>query len=126
VISDEDEIVNDLLSRWWSWAKDDRTARGFPSESAFARQYCASRQYDDENLALHSDLEDRFMRAIDATVDAIAQPFRTALAINARNIATGMAVWASARLPSDELARAFLVHDARALLVKRLREQGLL
>ena len=126
MISDEDRIVNDLLARWHHWASDERTARGYRSVSPAFVQFRASRQYDDGNGALDVDVEDRLMRGIDSIVEAIAQPFQTALQINARILCTGAAVWRSPRLPQDELARAFLVSDARALLVARLRRAGLL
>lgn len=125
-IRDEDLVLNDLLSRWHAWASDWRTALGFPTEAAFAHQYRTSRQHDDGNGALDQDVDNIVMAGVDGCINAIEQPWRNALQINARNLHTGVAVWRSPRLPKDELARALLVSDARALLLKELRARALL
>jgi hypothetical protein len=124
-IAQVDLALNDLLSRWHTWGCDERTAIGFPSVSPFAKQYRASRQYDDANGALDQDVENVIMAGVDACVWAIPQPYRIALHINARNLCTGVAVWRSPRLPEDPLACAFLVSDARDMLLAKLRDRGL-
>lgn len=125
-IATEDEVLNDLLSRWHSWASDYRTALGYPTMSAGLGQYRASRQYDDCNGALDQDVENIVMAAVDACVSSVPQPFRNAIHINARNLCVGLDVWRSPRLPEDDLARALMVSDARELLLHRLKERGLM
>ena len=124
--SDEDEKLNDLLARWHVWASDERTAVGYPTVSPACKHYRASRQYDSDNGAFDQDRENDAMEAFDYCVLLVQQPHRTALAINARNLATGCAVWRSPRLPEDELARALMVSDARAMLVVLLRQRGVM
>jgi len=122
MISETDEILNDLLSRWHSWANDARTALGFPTESSSCKFYRPSKQYDWDNGASDQDAENRTMAAFESCVYKVPEPFRTALHFNARNLATGLSVWRSPRLPEDDLARALLLTDARAMLLARLRE----
>jgi hypothetical protein len=124
-IGAEDEALNDLLSRWHSWACDERTALGYPTVSVTAKQYRASRQYDDANGALDQDVENVIMDGVNACVWSIREPFRTALHINARNLSTGAFVWRSPRLPEDQMACAFMVSDARGMLIIKLRDRGL-
>lgn len=125
-IASEDATLNDLLSRWHTWASDERTAEGYPTVSPACKQYRASRQYDSDNGAFDQDRENSTMEAFDHCVQSVHQPHRTALAINARNLATGFSVWRSPRLPEDELQRALMVSDARAMLVVVLRVEGVM
>jgi len=126
VVADDDVVLNEMLGGWHRWASDERTALGYPTRSASAMQYRASRQYDDANGALDQHVDNVVMAGIDGCINSIPQPFRNALHINARNIATGVAVWESPRLPTNELARQFMVFDAREMLFKLLRKRGLL
>jgi hypothetical protein len=122
----DDEALNQLLEDWHRWASDERIALGYPSTAAGTQQYRTSRQYDSHNGALDQDVENVVMSGVDACVNSIPQPHRNALHINARNLATGLTVWRSPRLPEDELARALMVSDARAMLAATLRARGLL
>ena len=121
-----EEELNSVLSRWHHWASDERTALGYPTTACGMQQYRASRQYDDSNGALDQDIENVIMAGVDACINAIHQPHRTALHVNARNLCTGYAVWSSPRLPEDALARAFMLSDAREMLIGRLLDRGLL
>jgi len=125
-VIDEDLILNDLLSRWHTWASDERTALGYPTTAAGAAQYRCSRQYDDANGALDQDVENVIMSGVDGCINSVSQPWRNALYINARNLSTGSTVWRSPRLPADDLARALLVADARAMLVEHLHARELM
>lgn len=122
----DDEALNSILSAWHRWASDERVALGFPTTAAGCSQYRASRQHDDCNGALDQDVENIVMAGVEACINSICQPHRNALHINARNLALGLSVWRSPRLPEDELARALMVSDARAMLLELLRGRGLL
>ena len=124
-IADTDLALNDILSRWHAWASDGRTALGYPTVSVAAKQYRASRQYDDANGSLDQDIESVIMAGVDSCVWALEDPYRTAIHINARNLCTGATVWRSRRLPENDLARALLVSDARDMLVRQLRAREL-
>jgi hypothetical protein len=126
VVDEIEEVVNDLLSRWHHWANQFTLVAGYNTVSAGTQQFRASRQYDSENGAIDQDVENRIMAAVDACIDRVQQPYRTALWINARNLRTGRAVWQSARLPTDAMQRALLVTEARARLVAVLEQRGLL
>ncbi len=126
LVDDTEEVINDLLSRWHTWASQFVHVAGFNTCASAMQQFRASRQYDSENGALDQDVENRIMAAVDACIDRVEQPFRTALWINARNLVTGAAVWQSARLPADPLARAKVVTEARAKLADRLASRGML
>lgn len=120
-INNDDAILNDLLGRWHRWACDYRTAVGYPTAAAYLAQYRTSRQYDDVNGALDGDVENCIMSGVDGCLNSVPQPYRNALHLNARNLVTGLTVWRSPRLPDDDMARAQLVAEARAMLLKRLR-----
>jgi hypothetical protein len=125
-IGADDAALNALLEAWHRWASDERTAVGFPSVSPAFQQYRTSRQYDDGNGALDQDVDNVVLAGVEGCINSIPQPYRNALHINARNLCTGLSVWRSPRLPEDELARALMVSDARAMLIDILRERGLL
>jgi hypothetical protein len=125
-VDDVEETLNDLLSRWHTWASQFSAVAGFYTASAGMLQFRPSRQYDSENGALDQDVENRIMAAVDSCIDRVHQPYRTALAINARNLSTGVNVWASARLPQDSMQRALMVAEARAHFVRQLSHRGLL
>lgn len=126
VDNDLEELLNDLLSRWHHWASQFRHVAGYNTCSAAMHQFRTSRQYDSENGALDQDVENRIMAAVDACIDRVPQPLRTALWINARNLSTGCAVWRSARLPENDMQRALVVAEARSRLVDLLAQRGML
>lgn len=124
--NDADEILDDVLSRWHSWARHQSTEVGHARQSAGMGNYRASRQYDDTNGALDSDLEHMRCKQVDFEVRQIPQPHRTAIHIDARNLCTGVAVWGSPRLPTDPEERAILLIEARSMITKRLLASGVL
>ena len=107
------EHVNDLLASWHQWSSNYTLGHGFPSVNMNCRQSRTSRQYDDANGGLDAHIDHLLMEAVDGVIDSIEQPWRTALSVQARNLATGYSVWTSPRLPSCRDARAVLVADAR-------------
>ena len=120
------ERVNDLLSRWHAWCAGHSYASGFSSVNAACRMARASRQYDDTNGSLDAQIDVSLMEAVDAQLNEIAQPWRAALDVLARNLHTGVSVWSNPRLPLDDRARAELVYVARKKFVERLARAGLL
>ena len=66
------------------------------------------------------------MAAVDFHVNELPPEQRTALQIEARNLVTGRPVWYSLRLPNDVHERAILVGTARAALMARLVDAGIL
>lgn len=66
------------------------------------------------------------MQAVNFAVFELPPDQRTAIQINARNLATGKNVWTSARLPTDLQARQLLLADAKSALMARLAGAGIL
>lgn len=64
------------------------------------------------------------MEAVDAVIDSIPQPHRTALAFQARNLNSRVQVWSSPRLPLNWEERQILLMEARNMLTKGLIAKG--
>lgn len=122
--NEADELISDLIRRWHVWSVSTPPNTGYYKANPSCKLYKTSRQYDDSNGALDSDAENGIMEAVDHAIDCMEQPWRTAIAFNARNLATNLAVWNSPRLPVDEIERAHLVMHARAKLLLILESNG--
>ena len=126
MIDDTDALLNDILSRWHQWCVSRPPALGYPTSAAGCSLYRSSRQHDMENGAMDSDAEAERFGIVDFCIDSLDQPYRTAIQINARNLATGVAVWVSPRLPESKVERALIVAEARGRLMVSLRASGVL
>ena len=124
--NEADEILDDILSRWHSWAKPQGHTTGHARCSAGMDQYRPSRQYDDSNGALDSDLEHMRCKQVDFDVRQMTQPHQTAIYVLARNLSTGYSVWANPRLPYDPEERETIVREARVIITKKLLASGVL
>lgn len=118
--------LDDLLSRWHWWDKHRPIQRQAKASACGFEAYRTSRQYDDANGALDTDLECSTMRQVDHEVQQMADPYRSAVYELARNISTGYSVWRSPRLPADAMARAAVIVTARKMLTLRLERAGVL
>jgi hypothetical protein len=117
--------LNDLLIDWHHWAKR-WTPHAEPTTGAMWRGVKSSRQWEDTlDIADQSQLN-ATMQAIEFAVSEMEPTYRTALQINARNLATGVSVWSSPRLPTDLQSRAQLLGLARQELSAKLAKAGLL
>lgn len=114
-LSDVDvaERINDWLARWHGWCSREPYASGFYGVSPGCKQARSSRQYDDQNGGLDAHIDSVEMEAVDAVINAITDPWRTALAIQARNLNSGANVWRSPRLPASERERMVVLVEAR-------------
>ena len=110
----------ELLVLWWRAERGWTPVEGYPVECPSTRGWRASRQYDDANGALDTDERGLLIRHIGQVVASIPDPHRTALYLVARNRATGVSVWRSARLPENDDERAELVADAVQMFVERV------
>ncbi len=103
----------ELLTIWWRHEKScDLRGLGYPAVSPSCAGYKPSGQYDDVNGAQDTDAAAKLAIHIGHAVDRVDQPWRTALYVTAKNHATGLSVWTSARLPQDADERAAMVADA--------------
>lgn len=124
--NDIDHLLNDHLARWHNWCSRYRFGKGYPSSDVTCRQSRTSKQYDYDNGAMDASVEDSIAEAFDAAMDRVEQPYRTALSIQARNLATGANVWNSPRLPADPMERSKILMDARNILLKVLASTGVM
>ena len=118
-------MLDDLLAQWHKWSKS-CCEGGIHKTSAMLHAVRSSHQWDSESDVLDGSLHNAQMEAFDFHVNELDPMFRTALSIQARNLATGFSVWSSARLPVDQDARAIILLDARNNLTKRLKNAGIL
>ena len=88
--------------------------------------YRASRQNDDTNGAFDAEMNSRTMRDVDFHVTEMRDPHRTAVYLNARNLALGLKVFRSPRLPQDEMACLKIIAEARDILMGKLEKAGVL
>ena len=124
--NEADDLLDDVLSRWHSWSAGQSVIAGHAKRSAGMESYRPSRQYDDANGALDSDLDHMRCKQVDFDVRQLPQPHQTAIYVDARNLCTGVAVWGNPRLPSDPGKREIVVIEARSMLTKKLLASGVL
>lgn len=121
-----DASLDALLILMHEASSHERVVAGYPSEAAGMKLYRPSRQYDHDNGAADCDADASLGHAVEAQVDQMAEPHRTAIRVNARNLATGHHVWSSARLPLCPVERSILIMEARNQIMRRLQTEGLL
>ena len=125
-LADADATLDDILARYHHWASSSRMGKGYAPRALVCGNYKTSRQYDDQNGALDSDIEGQIMKAVDFQISEMTDPHRSAIYCLARNLWTGRTVWLSPRLPDDVAQRSQIIADARLQLTKRLTAAGIL
>ncbi len=123
--TDQNAILDELLSSWHRWAKGESHADGFASTSAGLGDWRASRQWDDQNGALDGELDKSTMKTVDFQVSQMADPYRAAIHMNAKNLAAGRNVFQSPRVPTG-IEGANILKAGRAMLVLRLVNAGVI
>ena len=118
------EQLNDILSRWHTWASGYNPMKPPGSAPMFRNvksgRACDTGEMDDDAL------NNSTMERVNFEVSEMTEPHQTAIHVNARNCATGRKVWSSPRLPADPLLCAVIVGEARAILSERLVNAGVL
>lgn len=109
------EALNEILAGWHAWQLADGMAEGYPSRSPSCVLGPAGGGEDGPD-----------METVDAVIDAIPQPHRTALSFAARNLHCRAEVWASPRLPENWAERQILLLEARNMLARGLMDRGVL
>ena len=66
------------------------------------------------------------LEVVDAVVDAIPQPHRTAISFLARNLSCRAQVWSSPRLPAKRDELQVLLMEARSMLTRGLIAKGVI
>ncbi len=119
------QLFDDLLCQWHHWSRGYRPIADVGSSPMF-HQCKSGKQYEEQYDIAERALDDDAMRAVDFHVYELTPTQRTAIQINARNLSTGRSVWRSARLPEDLAERAIVLAGARAALMARLVDAGIL
>lgn len=109
------DLLNEYLVEWHQWSAKYTVASGYSSRSPSCMLGPAASVGDGPD-----------MEAIDAVIDAIPQPHRTALAFQARNLTVRAQVWSSPRLPENWEERQILLMEARNLFTRGLIAKGLI
>ena len=119
----QQEHISHLLRAWHSWASSDRVGTGYPGTAAGCSLYRASRQNDDWNGALDIAADIAEARVVDAVISRMVDPYRSALAFEARNLCSPGRVWRSARVDVESVEA--VVADARLMLWHGLVKAGM-
>lgn len=110
------EALNDILADWHAWASGYTMTAGYSSRSPS----CVI------GPGGSSGGDGVDMEAVDAVIDSIPQPHRTALSFAARNLHCRAQVWSSERLPACRNERQVLLMEARNMLARGLLDRGVL
>ena len=110
------DMLNEILREWHQWSSNDSFGKGFGSRSASCHIGPGGT----------SSWEIADMETVDAVIDAIPQPHRTALAFQARNLSSRAQVWTSPQLPENWEERQILLMEALNMLTKGLIAKGVL
>ncbi|KQM79831.1 hypothetical protein [Xylophilus sp. Leaf220] len=121
-----DSILDGMLVGWHRWTAGYRDGRGYPGVNAACRMAQSAAHRGEECSAFDESVDDDLAEAVDAAMDQVPQPHRTALAFQARNMSSRAAVWTSPRLPVDPAERTVLLLEARNFLLKVLAKRGIL
>lgn len=130
MMNESHAILDDLLSRWHSWARAYIPIPTCGADPMF-RNVKISKTWDSTSDAFDDELNNRLMEAIDFQVSEMpdeppARAYRSAIYVLARNLSTGRSVWLSPRLPKDQMERAVIVLEARNILTRRLLSAGVM
>jgi hypothetical protein len=127
IIPDRDALLDDILARWHGWALGTKVSRGHASRSLVAGDHRGyGLQYESQLEQQDVDLESARCRVVDHQVREMAEPWRTAIYQDAKNVYCGLAVWNSPRLSSDPMCIEIIREEARQLLAVRLVAAGVI
>lgn len=124
-----DNRLDDLLAMSHQYRSGYSVGRGYSGRDPTCRDFQTPTHFDWKNGALDGHNDEVIAKATADAIDTIPNAPRrwnTALAFDARNSATGAAVWSSPVLPKDREELAVLVLEARTMLLDRLRKAGVL
>lgn len=121
--TDQNAILDALLSEWHQWAKGENHARGYGNTSAGLSGYRPSRQHNIDDLYVETDKST--MMTIDFQVSQMQEPYRAAIYMEAKNLAAGRHVFQSPRVPSG-IEGGNIMKTARHALILRLVNAGVI
>lgn len=124
---DQSAHLDHLLCLWHHWQKGDKLTDGHSGKSQVVGQ-CRGYglQYESQLEQQDVALDNATCETINAQVNELGEPHRTAILIDARNLYTGIAVWDSHRITGSPQERALILATARHVLMKRLIAAGVM
>lgn len=129
-MTDLDAKIDELLTVWHNRSSGYSFVAGYASASPMFRDVKSNWSYHDRSNGVVTDVDDRsLVRAIGSAIMAVPndpEPWRTCLMLEARNLALGLSVWSSARLPADREEREVIRLEARVKFAHQARKQGVL
>lgn len=123
-MNDTQELLSEILRDWHSWAKGYQHVVSVGTSPMF-RDAKASRGWDTTEEIIKNDLDNSRMAAVDFHISQLCDVYRTVLQLQARNLCTGKNLWISARLPENQEDRIKILMEARASLLFKLRDAGI-
>jgi len=127
--TDIDYKLDELLINWHRYQSRYRHTRGYASQDGTCKDFRAPCHFDWANGAADARADALEVAAVDEAMEKIPNiphRWRTALAFEARNLASGAVVWSSPVLPRNIEEREVLVIEARNRLMIELRKDGVL
>lgn len=125
MFNDSNAILDDLLSRWHSWARGYRPIAQSGADPMF-RNVKSGKSWDSTADIVEDEIEAGVLRAVDFHVGEMAEPNRSAIYCHARNCCTGRSVWMSPRLPRDPMERGAILAAAKVEITRRLMQAGVM
>lgn len=120
--------LDGLLSDWYAWRRQYKLTRGYSGSDGTCKDHRAGTHFDWWNGAADARAEDLQMKAVDKAIDRIPnapERWNTAIQFEAMNLHSGAAVWTSPMLPTNRDEREILVMEARNMLLRELRRDGI-
>lgn len=127
--SEMDLRIDALLILWHQHRSSYRFASGYAGRDSTCRDYRSPGHWDWQNGATDARADAIEAQGVEDAANRVPNApkrWNTALTFEARNLATGYAVWGSPVLPRDPEERAILVLEARNLLARELIRAGVL
>lgn len=122
-----DSKLDELLIAWHQWQRSYRPSKGYAGSDATCRDYQTPTHWDWRNGALDGRVDGLQAKAVNEAMGRVPdspQRWHTALSIQARNLASGYAVWSSPVLPRNRHELDTLIIEARSKALIELQRAG--
>ena len=130
--NDIDNILDSLLHDWHIYCDNFKHVAKSGSCAMF-KDAKSGRQHQDSDELHDNAKHNSTMRDMEFAINgdkrgdgAMEEPYKTAICFKAKNLATGVSVWISPRLPTDPQERAVILMTAKNMLLARLSAAGVL
>lgn len=118
--------LDELLSSWHEWQMRFKPVRTWKGSALVCGNYRSGRWNDDDNGELDAELERLTVEAVDFAVSKLEPLASAAIHQEARNLAAGLQVFVSPRLPADRDERRRVINRARLQVAKLLMRAGVM